>query len=597
MTPETLFLCSVPFLAILGTHIMNFYNENILLLLLIVLIATVVFLVIFDKIMENLYPFAVFIISISLLYHTALISNYIWGWDIQIEYYFANLVLKNSLWDMGIYHSYNSVLSVVVLSPIYAKITGMDLRWVYKIIYPLLYSMVPLGLYSLFQRQTSNKIAFLSVFFFMSFATFYTEVLAICRQQIAELFFVLIIILMVNKNMEKIKRSVLSIIFAFSLAVSHYGLSYIFMFSLIIVWFITFSMDNLGAHKLINRFYSKLKDENGIPNLGSFKKGNVAITSGFVLLFIAFTLTWYIYISGSANLNAIIKIGNNIVNSIFTDFLDPKNVEALRLALNEGRPTLLSQLHRVIQYTNQMFIVIGVLFVLICKRMKFERTYTVFSALNLIILFLCITVPFLSSSLNMTRMYHITLFFLAPFCILGGHVIFRRVSYWTTKRRTIEFDKKSMKKSLRVLSVYFVIFFFLQTGFVYQLVEGYSGSFALNNTKDYPVFNEKEILCANWSVRMTENRTIFADEYGELLLYSLRIDNLRIFPYDTIEIPGDSYLYFRTLNMKMGGVISFKFIGAGWKKRKIVKLTELVDDKNKIYDNGGAQLYYYDIGQ
>lgn len=590
-TPTTLFLCSIPFLAILGAYIMNFYHENVLLLFLIVLIATIVFLVIFDKIPENLYPFTVFIISISLLYHTSLISNYIWGWDVQVEYYFANLVIENSLWNMGIYHPYNAVLSTVMLSPIYAKITGMDLIWVYKIIYPLLYSMVPLGLYLVFQRQTNNKIAFLSVFFFMSFFTFYIEMPFLCRQQIAELFFVLLILLVINKSMPKIKRSVLSIIFAFSLVVSHYGLSYIYMFSLIIVWLILFSMDNLRVHKLIDGFYSKLKDENITSNLSSFKKGNRTMTSLFVLLFIVFTLTWYMYVSSSYSFDVIIKIGKNIVNSIFTDFLNPKTVEGLRLVLTEAQPTLLSQLHKVINYTNQIFIISGTLFVLIYKKMKFEKVYAVFSAVNLIILFISVTVPFFASSLAMSRIYHITLFFLAPFCVLGGHVIFRTIASWATKKRTINFDKKSMKKTLRILSVYFVIFLFYQTGFAHQVVEGRSQSFALDNSKDYPVFNEQEVLGATWSTRMTENKTIFADGHRYLLLSSLK-EKVRNFPYNITEIPMNLYLYFGTLNIKKGEVLTIEFISPRLAKERYVKLSKIVDNKNKIYDNGGAQLYY-----
>ena len=294
LSPPALFLCLIPFLAIFGAYLMNFYRDNSLIIVLIIVIALVALLIGFDKsIPKKLYPLAVFVIAISLLFHRSLISMYISGCDIQFEYYLCNSVKMNGIWDPTMFGSLNAMLSLVMLAPIYSIISNMEITWVFKIIYPLLFSLVPLGLYRVFQKQTDDKIAFLSCFFFMSFSTFFGEMPALARQEIAELFLVLLILLMIDKNMNRIKRSFLFIVFGISLVVSHYGLSYFYMFWLISAWLLLVLAENHNMQELKGRFLSKFGrwKEKLARNPKSLKIEDKTISSTFVLLFVVFTLT------------------------------------------------------------------------------------------------------------------------------------------------------------------------------------------------------------------------------------------------------------------------------------------------------------------
>ncbi|MBM4242171.1 MAG: hypothetical protein FJ150_11025, partial [Euryarchaeota archaeon] len=60
LSPTFLVLCVVPFLAIFGTYVMNFYNRAHLNGLLIGVIGLIAILFAFNKIPKRLYPFAVF---------------------------------------------------------------------------------------------------------------------------------------------------------------------------------------------------------------------------------------------------------------------------------------------------------------------------------------------------------------------------------------------------------------------------------------------------------------------------------------------------------------------------------------------------------
>ena len=598
LSPPALLLCLIPFLAIFGTYLVNFYNINILLMFLIVIIAIIVVLIGFDKfIPKNLYPLAVFMIAISLLYHNSLISMYIWGWDIHSEYYFSNLVIS-SAWNPAIPNSVNAMLSIVMLAPIYSIVSNIEITWVFKIIYPLLFSLVPLGLYRVFQKQTDDKIAFLSCFFFVSFFVFYGEMLQLARQQIAELFLVLLILLMVDKDMNKMKRSVLFIIFGFSLAVSHYGLSYIYMFCLISTWLILVLAENPEIQKMRDNFHSKFsryknKEFTGNP-ISSNPEGRT-ISSTFVLLFIVFTLAWYMYVSSSYTLNIIVQIGDHIASSIFTDFLNPKAAQGLGIIMVETASPLRS-VTKYLHLLSQFFIFVGVI-TLISKRegMKFEREYEAFYLVNIVICFAAIGIPYFASSLNTSRLYQITLIFLAPFCVIGGITVFRMLSIivkasWTDQR---------VRSSLKVLSVFFAIFLLFNSGFVYEVAKDNSSSISLNSTIDYPRFNEQEVLGAKWLHNVKGNDIMYTDAYRQLLLRSFELEagRVRAFPADVDKIRdverirGGLYIYMGTLNVVEDKVLILHKSGVS-STREYINLEDIVNDRNKIYANGGAEVYY-----
>ena len=601
LSVPTLFLCLVPFLAIFGTYLVNFYHNNILLMLLIIIFVLVVILIGFDKfIPKNLYPLAVFIIAISLLYHRSLISMYLWGTDIHIECYLSNLVMWNSHWDSTIPHIYNAMLSIVMLAPMFSGICSMSLTWVFKIIYPLLFSLIPLGLYRVYQKQTDEKIAFLSCFFFISLLAFCLTMLWVARQQIAELFLVLLILLMIDKNMDKIKRSFLFIVFGVSLAVSHYGTSYIYMLCLTSAWLLLVLAENPEMQKLRDNFHSKFSRYtreklagNPIPS----KIKNRTISSTFVLLFIVFTLTWYMYVSSSYTFNAIVGIGDHIAANIF-ELFNPEEVQALHMIAKKTS----SPLHSVDKYFHLItlfFISVGVLALLLkCSGMKFEREYSTFSLMFFAICLVSLAVPLTSRQLGTARAYHITLFFLAPFCVIGYITVFKMMSRvvkasWTDQR---------VRSSLKVLSVFLAIFLLFNTGLVYEVAKDNPASISLNSTINHPRFhfNDQDVYGAQWLVNMAENESkIYVGTYERFILYDFVRDMYKVIKFhnDTKRVSHNSYIFLGLLNVREDEVVVVKKEAKGFSQTypKLSNSTfynKVIIHAAKIYDNGNAQVYH-----
>jgi uncharacterized membrane protein len=233
-------LAFLPFLSFAGVFWVNVEGNNVLLLFMILAIALLFVISIFSKSMitSELYPFAILMMAIALLFHSSLISDYIasFGSDVPVEYFVFKATKNNAYWNSapaqywGLeFGRINAMLSVTVLPTIYSIFLNMDPVWVFKVIFSLLFCFVPLGLYQMWQKYIDKKYAFISAFLFVAQETFYTEMLGLNRQIIAELFFVLLLFVILDKRMKQFSKIICFLIFSFGLVTSHYGISVIFL--------------------------------------------------------------------------------------------------------------------------------------------------------------------------------------------------------------------------------------------------------------------------------------------------------------------------------------------------------------------------------
>lgn len=570
-SPLVLSLLLIPFLTILGTFLMNFYGINILIIFSLFCILLVIILLILDILPQKLYSFSLFIIAISILFHTSLISTHLWGYDIHSEYFVSHSVIENSLWDLSTFSNLNSVLSLTLLVPIFSCLCGISEIWIFKIVIPFIFSLVPLGLYRIYQIQTDNKTAFLACFFFMSFNSFFTELVTIARQEIAELFLVLLILLMVTKSMSNEKRSLLNLIFGFSLIVSHYASSYIYLVSLISSWLLLFLVTRSKIKNLI-RTYGKF-----------FEDQDRKIAFNFVLLFVVTTISWYMFVSNSSSFIEIVKIGKFIVTNLFMDFLNPATTQGLAL-MTEKTHSFLQNIHKIINYLNQIFILIGILTLFKNPKTLFKNDYISFSIISLLLLIAGVVVPHFASSLNMTRLYHMNLFFLAPFCVIGGVELLRYIS----KTSTLFSKYGESRRFINMISIYFILYFSFQTGLVDQLITGNSSYISLNNLYDSTVFSEQEVLSAKWLSNVKNSSIIYSDYYRSTLL--TEFGDVNIFSNNS-SIPNNSYIYFGRVNAMESKLLVKNNPGI---KPTLLYVTpkNLIKYKSQIYDSKYSSIYY-----
>jgi len=549
LSPPVLFLCLIPFMVVLGTYLVNFHHNNILLMLMIIMIALIALLIGFDKFFpKNLYPLVIITIGVSLLLHTSLISSYIVGGDIHVEYYFAKLVGESGYWDSTRFHAVNAMLSVTILPTIYSTLLNVDLPWIFKTIYPILYSFVPLGLYQIYQQQTGKKTAFLSVFFFMSITTFYGEMIGLARQQIAEIFFMLLLLLIVNEKNDLFKRKLLFIIFSVGMIVSHYGLSsfclYLFLFALLVL--------------SITQYKSKI------------------LTPDMIMIFFAVLFVWYTYIAKSYTFTAIINAGYTTYISMVTDLLNPHSNQAIGYIAKES----ISPFHnitRVLHLITQFFITVGVFNLLIKhKKKNFSREYMSFSIISMLLLLSCLVIPRVSGLLNIGRTYHITLFFLAPFCIFGAETLLSLISKILKFMALCHTKFECMNR--KVISCFLILFFLFNVGFVYEITGAPQTSISLSGGNKYQSlqsYTPAEISGAAWlkKYHVKGFRIYGSAGYGNLLLMNFcegyfgggNLKGLRA----NSEIKPLSYLYLDTSITKENFILSKRWMCVNFDDSKV----------------------------
>ena len=558
--PLVLFLI-LPILSVLGAMWVNVYENNLILIFTILAIALLFSLVaISNKFLPpKLYPLAVFMISISLLYHSSLISNYLvsFGSDNPVELFIFKVTKNNKNWSSQESGRLNPLLSLTILPVIYSILLKISPTWVFKLIYPLIFSFGSVALYQLWRKNMKKKWAFISTFFFMSMNTYYTELLGLNRQMIAELFFILLLLLFFTK-IKSSKKSILFFLFSFALITSHYALAEIFLFFISTVFFFL----------TIKKFPNK----------------NITFT--MIILYFVLMFFWYIYTANSDIFTSMVSFGRYVIDQL-DQFLDPasRGESVLRGLGLVASPTIWNTFSRVFAYLTEFFIVVGFI-ALVTKRINvhFNREFFMLIIVAMAFLAALIVVPGLANTLNMSRFYHILLFFLAPLCVVGAEFLVKLVD----KRRTV------LGASIVMLTV-LVPYFLFQTGFVYEFTGVQSWSLPLSKHRmdnsflhNLGYFDESEVISSMWistNVDVEKSKT-YGDApsyFGVLAGYGMVIGNKGIISNVT-KLSSNDNVYLNRVN-----VVEDIIIGSGlWNTTDIKHIFGFV---SKIYSNSGCELY------
>lgn len=556
----------LPFLAILGSFLMNTYGLNLLILVLLILISLIPLLIF--KIPSKAYPIILFAVSLSLLLHTSLISDEIWGSDVQGEYYLAKNVLDNEYWNYSATYNYeiltryNSLLSVGILPTVYISVLDIELKWFYKLICPFILAIVALGIYMIYIKHFDKETSLIASYYLISFSTFYLVSLEAPRQIIGMLFLVLILDLILSNNVSEKKEKLILLILSFGLITSHYGISYIFLFILMI-------------YVISCKFLEKRKF--GIEKF-NFKSSSLGF--GFLVIFFVFAIAWYIYVSNSVTFDIIVKISSQVLNSI-GEIGDPFGTSLTPTLTNKAFYIDLSNIFRVLTFS---FIPLGLYYLILNK---VRSNYIYLSALFLLFFVLSVSIPYLAPAMGLLRINIVLMIILAPLSFLGCLFLFQIIV------NRLNFKGNPYLYSKIFYSLILSIIIILNTGVPHVLYSNgydeYGGSFSINKDFDYALFNSNDIESSKWVLNHFKGgENIFADNYRRLLF--LRFGHFSKSFRKNEKIPKGSYIFLNSWNLnekKYSLQIPVKSV---WllEYRKI----EDFDIYNKIYENGNSSILY-----
>jgi uncharacterized membrane protein len=560
-------------LTVLGTFLVNAYSINTVLIIALGAIASVfVALVAWRKSASSaVLTVAIYAMALSLLYHSSLISPFVFSSDAPLEISIFAEVFENKFWNPSnpypglIYGRFHAMLSITMVPTVFLNILNFDPSFFFKVAYPILFALVPVCLYQLWKKYIGAKYAFIAAFFFMAQQTFYTEMLGLNRQMIAELFFALLLLIILSDKIKPLSKTVLFLVFSFGLVTSHYGLSLIFFF--------------FAASTLVYTYITK-------QNKSKFTV--ISVLSFSVVMFV-----WYVFSSGSTVFGSILEFSDYVV-SRFGDFFNPASRgQTILLGLGlGGSSNLINLFSRIFAYITQLFIVLGFIS-LFTKRANhhFHKDYLILTAIAAVSLGALIIVPGLADTLNMTRFYHILLFFLAPLCVLGAAFIVNSI----TKQKLAKLRKFLI---YGLLLTVLVPYFAFQTNLMYEVAGEDSWSVPLSKHRMDPArlysnfgyIDLHSVHGAVWVSRVGDfsNLTLYSDAaslYNVLTSYGLIYRGSMIQLTNLSLVRTGDFVYLGSLNTQESIVMSE---GRLW---NISELSFDLTDLNKVYVNGKSEVY------
>ena len=589
----TLFL--LPIISVIGTYIFNHYGINILQWMLIIIICALIFLVACDKFTHDLYPVAIFSIAIALMLRNSLISYHLIEWaDLSVEFYHANSALIYSTWSPDLFSNVSAMLSIVFLAPTYSLLSKLELLWVFKIIYPIIYSLITLGIYQIVQRQTDNKIAFFSCMFFIFMSAFFIDMLGLNRQQIGEFFVILLMLLILDRKIFGTKKMILCLLFGFSIVVSHYALTYIFILLLICsLTLSTLLSNNSVAFPKLPLMWGAVKST--IQGAGYYrisKSCNPITRPLYVAIMVLFTVIYYIYIN-LVTFRAAINISNRVISNALFDLGVSNSNQVFEILLTSSTGYAVTIIHKVFNIMVIMFICVGIIGLLFGKyKHNFDKAYFFFVMGAFMLCITGVVVPNIASILNASRLFHISLLFLAPFCVLGGLLIIKSCC----KRMN-----RTSFNTFQPLAIVLILYLLLNAGIVnYIADEPNSNSFSLDKNMLRPNFNDQEVSTVNWLLSKKDNESqVLSDLFYAYLIQSYSglfqplkgKDNVlyNSFSYGTYIFLGTENVVERTVWVDDPDKPRLN--------RAILNIDELdlyqtLQNKNKIQNSGYCEVYY-----
>ncbi len=568
-------MLTFPVLAILGANIMNASSDNIVLMYLLFLIPVFV-IALFLRKQSNpggLYPWAIFMIGVSLICMFAFRGNHITGQDIHLEYFVSQEAF--SFLHIFVGEAYiESCLSITLLPAVFQSLTGLSGELILKYLYPLMLIITPLAIYILSSKYFRKPYAFLAAFFFMAQAPFYRVVSL--RDMLATMFVALAIMVLFseNKGMGLLQKRTLFLIMISALIVSHYATSLMFAILLILGWLISLL---LIKKTLMNKL-------------------NISVNA--TLFFIVGVFLWQSQIWGQPFDAGVWYIRNTF--TYLGDFysLESRSGIAQQFLTGTGA-TLPESIQMYIMYSTIALMAVGIAFIVMrykatvaqtspetpadsFLKTKFDFEYSILAVLAFTMLVIQVALPFISTSYNLGRSYMVALVFLSPIFVMGG----AKLAQWLRLKPGV------------ILLLVLLPYFAFTSGAAYQFFGVPRGIHLDSTGYGYYRFyvHDQEFVALDWleeKYYAEDNPLpVYGDWVGveERLKDRIRYTELRVLKpepdQDYLEAIKDNYIYLTYDNVVRGSMGAW-----GGVEHDISEYSEILDGKNKIYANGGSEVY------
>jgi uncharacterized membrane protein len=587
-------LTMLPLLAIGGAIRLNNGASNILTMILFAAAPILFILLIWRKNLKTIYPYAVFMIGLSVLFSTSLRGWSITGHDIQHEFRVFQIVSNNGFWNIA--HPkgdpYNACLSITILPTIIAKITTISAPYVFKVVFQAIFAFGLIPIYFFMRKLVSTRYALIGALIFISFPPFFNDMPFLNRQEIAFVFFSLLM-LTTFMNLARKPKTILTILFLLGVILSHYSSGYITVGLLVLSWllFKILALKNSAQQSFI------------LP----------VLSLPIIIVALLFTFLWNAQVTATTaglrqtvtqTIQGLWGHASDQSSSVEYSLLSPPTLNPVQV-LSKYAGSNTGQVHYVapsnlpvtktgkvvshivnVESLNngfrtfcarilQILLLVGlvVFFSKRRKKMKSNETYFFALAISCVILLILITVlPEISVDYSVTRLFQQTLIITAVPIVMAAEFLLGFLGRF----------------KLYGLALLFAFLFLDLSGFVPQLFGGYPPQLALNNSGTYYdiyYVHRGEVIATDWLTQVNRGKSVAADSYGAIRFPGFPFESERII--NPVFAGTHGYLYQDYANTHNGLYASFL-------SGDLLEYTykSPIANGNLVYSNQDSKIYH-----
>jgi len=559
---KSLWFTLLPLISIIGAYFVNFYKVNVVMFVLLFILAMIPFLACAKRIPSHFYPTAVLTASLSLQFHKNLITNYVIGNDIQVTFYFANLVHSLQTWSPALGGDSPLIMMSVVPS-FYSSLLNISLDWTFKVLNSFLYALTPLCIFYIFRDVIGEKASFFASLFFTfqhGFIIYGTP----CKQPLAELFMALILLVTFDEGLRKKQKALLCVLFSFAMVNSHYGVSIIFFVSLVI------------ASTIIRLLDKNVKETILSPN--------------YIMFFFVLSFSWFMLTAEGEIFDRLVNVWKIVLNEAWL-VISAQSViyRSGRYIVSEIPQGVVYQANMAIYLALTIFMIFGVLHTL-WRILKRRKRITGLDSIALSFAFFLFASFFMTGYFGFDRMYVLSSVVLSGYIFPGYNALTE-----VLKHARLRIPHEQMSHIF--LAVLLCTFLLFNSGVIYQLAgTPIESAISLNLKSNTLAYGDAEMVGAEWLIgNLGGSSRIFSDYYSCSLFkrfYDPSIEKVKVFSLKTqVELSrltsvlkGADLIYIRARAL----------INETQNRPQYLRIQEMVQMElltNKIYDNGYSFIY------
>lgn len=504
-------------LSVLATYQMNQFGDTSAMYLFVTAVVVTVLLLATRVFHSDTYPVVLFSLGVSVLLHRNLLSDHVIGADIQATYFLAGEIARVGYWSPELGGALISVPVVSSVPVVVSSVTGIELAQTFTLVYVVVFSLVPVGVYYVWSDVFSAEIGLFGALFFLFYhgSFYYTP----GKQLLSGLFVVSLLLLYVRPvtsdgpggDLGGSATTAMAAFLGVGLILTHYGTAYVFGLAVLVAAGI------LAVLRLVGDV------DPGLP-------------LGYPVVLLAGATAWYAYAAREL-LDTVAAIPLSLAEQLLV-VLQFQVIPGTGASYATREPTMLDGIRLALYGLLTLAIAVGIARVAVREVRRLRRgeptPYAAFTALALPLLALLAASYFFVVGLLADRVYQMVLVVLAPFMALGyrfGNETAVTARRWVGERtgvsngfRTDGGPRRERRAAWSLLAVALAALFVLNSGMAFALA-GTAQTSSFDRDAHDLVFDDDERAAAEWvrdrpEIERQDYRPPPRDHSGDVRIYT-----------------------------------------------------------------------------